>query len=258
MKTILQKYRLPWLLIFLLISGLIFLNFNKQENRNAPSANAISKSDSLDVSSSPFQLFNLNNDLSTIREQISALIDMNPEASGKDTTDTSDISNKNKPVYSTVGPNNEYKQLKANSLFNNQAVTQIGNSNYAEHFIFNTSFSDLAIHSIGNQNTAVQDILNGYNNSLRITQIGSLNEVYQDISSENTLGSLTNIDNITSVLQTGHSNWIKSSQRTGQNNSISTIQNGDSNRVSIQQNGNNNDTTIRQSGNKNTVKINQN
>lgn len=234
MKTILKKYQLPWLLTFLLVSGFIFLNFNKQTSQNAPSTDAISKPDSLDVSSSPLQLSNLNNNLSTIREQSSALIDKNSEASGKDTTDTSDISNKNIPDYNSVGSNNKYKQLKFNSLFNNQAVTQVGDSNYAEHFI-----------------------LYGYNNSLMVTQNGSFNEVYQDISSGNAFGILTNENNINSILQTGYRNWIKSSQ-TGRNNNIDAIQNGDSNRVNIKQNGKNNTTIIRQSGGKNTVQINQN
>lgn len=258
MKKIVKKYRIPWLLTLLLVSGLIFLNFNNLESRNASLANAISKSDSLGVSSSPFRLFNLKNDLS-LKEQITAFIDANHKASGKDTTDTLTlgISKKNKPAYSNVGPNNKYKQLKTNSLLNNQAVIQVGYSNYAGHFILNSCMSDLIIRSIGNQNTAVQNILNGNNNSLVVTQNGSFNTVYQNNFSGNTLGNLTNMININSILQTGYNNWIISSQL-GQNNSINTDQNGDSNRVSIKQNGNNNETIVRQSGNKNTVKINQN
>jgi hypothetical protein len=249
-KTVLTKYRLPRLLTFLLISGLIFLNFNKQESQNRISFDVISKSGSFEVNSSPLRSISFNNDLS-ISKQPPALIGTSQVASGKDRTDTTDTLKSH--FYNDVGFNNEYKQLKANSLFNNQAVTQVGYSNYAGHSELNTSFSDIGIRSIGNQNTAIQNILNGYYNSLMLTQNGSSNAAYQDI----TFGNLTNIANINNALQTGYNNWIKSSQ-TGRNNSIDAVQNGDSNRVSIKQNGKNNKTIIRQARNNNTVEINQN
>ncbi|GAA5521724.1 hypothetical protein Asal01_01668 [Fodinibius salicampi] len=250
MKTVLTKYCLPGLLTFLLVSSLIFLNFNKEGSQNGISFGVISKPDTFEVNSPSLRSIGFNNNLS-ISKQAFTLIGTSQVASGKDRTDTTDTLKSH--YYNDMGSNNEYKQLKANSPFNDQVVTQVGYSNYAGHSVLNNSFSDLVICSIGNQNTAVQNILNGYYNSLMVTQNGSSNAAYQDIAFE----GLTNIANINNALQTGYNNWIKSSQ-TGRNNSIDAVQNGDSNWVNIEQIGNNNEATIRQSGKGNTVEINQN